>query len=246
MFQKEGFSNICINIAAILLLPFIFVSCGREIDDMAPQSEYTDNSGDEFSEDDGLVISAGCTVLIDTGKCCGRGMVYEKDEEAVVIVTAAHVLAQAECAEIIFSDGTVVDTDRIYVNDEADCGFIKAVFSEAGVDGAGYKGSSVLKNRKEFDSVVSGQGVFIADPEADNVLGCRYAAVIDSWIYVEDFQEYMMLLSGEADAGMSGSGVLDENGVFLGILCGGNDAGELAVLPYSIIDAKYIEISEKF
>jgi hypothetical protein len=41
---------------------------------------------------------------------------------------------------------------------------------------------------------------------------------------------------------MSGCGVLDENGVFLGVLCGGNDSGELAVLPYSIIDAKYTEM----
>lgn len=243
MFRKYKLNNICISIAVVIcLLPFCFASCGMETgDDTKQQSEYTE-SGNEFPEDDGLVMSAECIVSIDTGIFCGRGMVYEKDDESAVIVTAAHVLAQAEHAEITFSDGTVADTDRIYVNEGADCGFIRVVFSEAGVFDTGGIGS-VLKDRKEFDSVKSGQGVFIADPEAENVLGCRYATVIDSWIYVEDFQEYMMLLSGEADTGMSGSGVLDENGIFLGILCGGNDDGELAVLPYSIIDARYVEIS---
>jgi hypothetical protein len=86
--------------------------------------------------------------------------------------------------------------------------------------------------------------IFLADGNTENELGCRYAILEDSWIYVEDFGEYMMILSGEADAGMSGCAVLDENGVFLGILCGGNEDGELAVLPYSIVDARYEEMSK--
>lgn len=244
LMECTGLSNISIKLTALLCISLLFFSsCGRETDDRPQkQSGQADNSGNEFSEEEGLVISAGCAVLIDTGKYCGKGMVYEKDNESAVIVTAAHVLVQAESAEVTFSDGTVADTDRIYVNDGSDCGFIRVVFSEAGIDNADYI-CSVLKDRSVFDDVQSGQGVFIADPGAENVLGCRYATVIDSWIYVEDFQEYMMLLSGEADTGMSGSGVLDENGIFLGILCGGNEDNELAVLPYSIIDARYVEIS---
>lgn len=250
VYEVGYLSKIRIKLTALIcILLLLFSSCGRNAEDssrkqslQADNGDNMENEADGFLEDDGLVTSAGCIVLIDTGSFYGKGMVYERDDESVVIVTAAHVLAQAESARVTFGDGTVADTDRIYADGGADCGFIKLAFSETAISDT----SSVLKDREAFDNVQSGQGVFIADLDADNVLGCRYATVIDRWIYVEDFKEYMMLLSGEADTGMSGSGVFDENGVFLGILCGGNDDGELAVLPYSIIDARYIEISEKF
>ena len=51
----------------------------------------------------------------------------------------------------------------------------------------------------------------------------------------------MMLARGEALQGMSGGGVFDQRGHFIGILCGGNADGELAVLPLSIIEARYLE-----
>jgi hypothetical protein len=199
-------------------------------------------SDNSFSGDDGLVVSAGCAVTISTDKLYGMGAVYENTGDRLIIVTAAHVLQQAEYADITFLDGSVARTEEIYADELSDCGFVTINLTAEEMDTL-KNTKSVIIDRNVFDRVSAGQGVFMADGNTDNDLRCRYAVLKDNWIYVEDFEEYMMLLSGEADAGMSGCGVFDENGVFLGILCGGNDSGELAVLPYSIIDAKYVEMS---
>jgi hypothetical protein len=208
----------------------ILTSCGKN-----------DEDNNSFDEDDGLVISAGCAVEISTDKLYGMGAVYENTGDRLVIVTAAHVLKQAEYADITFLDKTCIRTEEIYADEASDCGFVIIDLTAEGNDKL-KNTSCVIKDRKVFDVITAGQGVFLADGNTDNDLRCRYAVLEDNWIYVEDFGEYMILLSGEVYAGMSGCGVLDENGVFLGVLCGGNDSGELAVLPYSIIDAKYTEM----
>jgi hypothetical protein len=201
-----------------------------------------------YQEADGLINAVSAVVGINSGSYRGCGVIYEKNEEYMVILTVAHVLGNASEVTIIFSDGQECISDRIVRDDETDCGFIAVSISDAEADIHTDTGinveTAVTKNRDIFDNIQNGQGVFLADGNTENELGCRYAILEDSWIYVEDFGEYMMILSGEADAGMSGCAVLDENGVFLGILCGGNEDGELAVLPYSIVEARYEELSK--
>ena len=65
-----------------------------------------------------------------------------------------------------------------------------------------------------------------------------YAFVVEPWIYVEDFTQYMLLLQGLPEPGMSGGGAFTEDGVFLGILCGADEEGKVAVVPYSIIESE--------
>ena len=65
-----------------------------------------------------------------------------------------------------------------------------------------------------------------------------YAFVVDPWIYVEDFDQYMLLLQGLIAPGMSGGGAFTEDGVFVGILCGGDEEGKVAVVPYSMIETE--------
>ena len=55
---------------------------------------------------------------------------------------------------------------------------------------------------------------------------------------MEDFDEHMILLQGLMVPGMSGGGAFTEDGVFLGILCGADEEGKVAVVPYSIIEAE--------
>ena len=56
--------------------------------------------------------------------------------------------------------------------------------------------------------------------------------------HVEDFDQYMLLLQGLIAPGMSGGGAFTEDGVFVGILCGGDEEGKVAVVPYSMIETE--------
>lgn len=55
---------------------------------------------------------------------------------------------------------------------------------------------------------------------------------------MEDFDQYMLLLQGLIAPGMSGGGAFTEDGVFVGILCGGDEEGKVAVVPYSMIETE--------
>ena len=69
---------------------------------------------------------------------------------------------------------------------------------------------------------------------------CEYPGkVLDDWIYVEDFDNYMLICDCQAEAGMSGGAVITEDGGLAGLICGENDNGVLAVLPVTVIRSEY-------
>ena len=62
-------------------------------------------------------------------------------------------------------------------------------------------------------------------------------SVAEPWIYIEDFDNYMLLCHAYAIPGVSGGGVFTQEGILVGILCGGNEADQVAVLPWSVMEA---------
>ncbi len=195
----------------------------------------------------GTICLAGCAgkgqtapesiVGVEAGGFKGSGVLYDMDEDGMVILTAAHVVESAEDGvEVFFGEQTQVEGVIYAVSEHSDVAFIQ-VPSQA----------LPPKKRAEFIPVKVDKQAFdgIQAEDAVKMLGAGGAAregvMLEPWIYVEDFSQYMMLIQGQADGGMSGGGVFDGNGCFLGIVCGANDAGEVAVLPLSIITAEYEE-----
>ncbi len=179
-------------------------------------------------------------VRVTAGDLSGSGVIYELDENRVIVVTAAHVLEHAENAggvEVFFGEQDGTESFTYVKSEHADIALI-----EVPVGGLSQEQlaacAPVKVDKKVFDGMQPGDAVTLsgADSEAP-----WEGVVLEPWIYVEDFAQYMMLVQGQADAGMSGGGVFDETGCFLGIICGVSDSGEVAVLPLSIIAAVYAE-----
>ena len=63
--------------------------------------------------------------------------------------------------------------------------------------------------------------------------------VIASSALLEGFQKEMLYGKGNAVPGMSGSGVFDHYGNYLGMVTGGNLLGEIAAVPVRDIVAAY-------
>lgn len=192
--------------------------------------------------EDGLMQSLSAAVQIFADNHHGSGVIYGQKDDGIVVVTAAHVIpSDCQKIKIVFRDGEEAVCTEYRLIEEADCAFLTIKEEIQPLD-CQEKYGIVKKDREVFDAIQSEEGVFMVDYEAENDLGCRFAMVIENWIYVEDFGTHMMLVSGEAHSGMSGCGVFEENGCFLGILCGANDKGELAVLPYSRIETEFTKL----
>ena len=172
-------------------------------------------------------------VSVQTELYSGKGIVYAWQEGAGYIVTAGHILdglsAQSPCA-VVFSNGEKRTAEVIYRSDFADVAFLKVEGDEVPV---------VTMDRKSFDALSEGDTLYRLEADEEKLVKVE-GTLLSPWIYLEDFALDMMLAKLECGRGMSGCGIYDKNGYFVGILCGISHEGEAAILPLSIIESQWI------
>lgn len=183
-------------------------------------------------------ILAGSAVQLNAGSVIGSGVILALNEEETVIVTARHVVEQSDEVSILFADGSSAQSMDIRKSDSADAALIRVPSAQLAEDTINAC-RKVTVNKKEFDAL-SENSIIIVMGSVDGTAANAYEGVLlNPWIYMEDFEQHMMLARTWAFPGMSGGGVFDQKGYFIGILCGGNDENEIAVLPLSIIVSEY-------
>lgn len=181
-------------------------------------------------------------VQLTAGEITGSGVVYENNEENMIIVTAAHVLQSAkDSVEVIFEDGSVVESNDYVISNTSDIALV--VVGGETIEEENY---SVVKMDKDaFDVLAGGENLVLQGISGKGEKEEINGTLIYPWIFSEDFNQYMMLIRGEILPGMSGGAVFDEAGCFVGILCGTNEeVREVAAVPLSIIMAEYELIGE--
>lgn len=178
---------------------------------------------------------SGMMVQIGAGSQLGSGVIYGTEGEQLLILTAAHVLEEAEASlRVTFADGFSVVCDDFSRLDMGDIGLIWVDTSEIpGESLEIYLCANV--DKESFDGVEPGAGCIVMGSRTGVAAEAYEGTVLEPWIYMEDYGQYMIWVKAEGKPGMSGGGLFDRQGHFLGILSGGNEDGELAVVPLSII-----------
>lgn len=174
-------------------------------------------------------------VQIQAGDLLGSGVIYEEDEKSLLIATAGHVLTHTNGEILVtFPDGTQVTATEAETVGSCDLAFVWV--DKEKLSGETWKVClPVPTDRDVFDTLKEYDDVWMYGGETGMPV---YAFVVDPWIYVEDFGQNMLLLQGLAEPGMSGGGVFSEDGVFLGIICGADEEGKVAAVPYSMIQTE--------
>lgn len=183
-------------------------------------------------------------VEIKAAEMSGSGVIYERNEDALIILTAGHVLQTApDSVEVIFEDGFVAESSSYSVSQTSDIAFINI-----SMDSLPTKQSEeyrpVTRDKESFDALAEGEEMTLRGISDDGEMQQLNSSLIYPWIYAEDFQQYMMLLRGEILPGMSGGGVFDEAGNFVGILCGVSEERQIAAVPLSLVLAEYTLVYE--
>ena len=175
-------------------------------------------------------------------KTAGTGVVFSTGGDGAWIATAAHLLENMDEEDVVtlLADGVVVRCETWVVAEDADIAFLfipkmdtagktRVVFEKARTDKAYY------------DTLAAGDPV-AARGYCNGEFVEYQGKLATSWIYVEDFGQHMMLAECQVNHGMSGGGLYDDAGNLIGMICGGNDQGELAAVPWHVMEAWFEEL----
>ncbi len=197
-----------------------------------------EDSGNENLADLLQRAGGGMMVQLRAGGLLGSGVICGTEEDRLLILTAAHVLEKAEDAvAVIFADGECVSADQFECSEMGDFAVVQVT---AGDIPEVTLAQCLCANldKESFDAAVSGQGCIAMGSRSGVAAEAYEGVILDHWIYMEDYGQYMMWVRAEGKPGMSGGGLFDRQGHFLGIISGGNEDGELAVVPLSLMLAE--------
>lgn len=177
------------------------------------------------------------TVQIQGSRVMGSGTIWAKEEGRLVIATAAHVVSDNSPLAVRFGQGEPMEARLLFVSDQVDLAFLEVSLSEVETRAVPWR--TARRDREVCERLEAGQPLWIMGSvreAADRICG---GSVAEPWIFLEDFDNYMLLGHADVVPGESGGGVFTREGILAGILCGGNEADQIAVLPWSVMEAVY-------
>lgn len=187
---------------------------------------------------------------VSTGgrRAVGTGVVYQVSEEGVWIATTAHVLenkAEEEQIWLKVAEDSIslmpLVCEQWHIVQGNDLAFLYLAYADIAKADENIEFVPIEADKAGYDALEAGAAVFACG--YSNGESVEYQGVLtENWIYVEDLSQYMMVAECEVKHGMSGGGLYDEAGRFVGMLCGGNEKGELVAVPWHVIEARFEEI----
>ena len=175
----------------------------------------------------------------------GSGCIYGYDEvrQALVIITAGHVLKDLQGSiEVGLVDGTVLPAASFLTEEECDLGYVYLPYEKLPEKGKAYFEKEADGKFREFLQIRESSSLQKNDafhmPDKISTGECSFVTgyVVDPDRYLEEFGCEMIYADGGAVPGMSGSGMFDDSGRLIGILCGATEQYELAGVPAERIE----------
>ncbi len=199
-----------------------------------------------------------CIVQIHSNGSYGAGTIWSMDEEYITIITNKHVLENWSTGDnhyVIFYDGAVTDAELFGTSEDTDVGIIRVSVDEIPYfelihyRSVNYdmdifncltvedeiitigSANAVKKNTGDEKILLYGENSRIANEVYSGV-------IVSTDIYVTKLDKNMIYCYCYARGGMSGGGVFDSYGHYIGMLTGGTQDNEaVAIRLPDVIDA---------
>lgn len=172
-------------------------------------------------------------VRVQTNGHYGSGSIFALDEDKITIVTNRHVLQYwDDDSYVTFFNGASGSGWMVDCPGQADVGVL-CVYT-AGLSAEELNGLS--KVEVSDSEPERGDWFFMADVASDVWEPVFYQGqILEPLVYLEDFGMQMLYGDSAFRAGMSGCGVFNAEGKYIGMLTGGTDQNEVAAVPVEVV-----------
>lgn len=201
---------------------------------VAPLLEWEDPEAENLA---GMLqdTCGGMMVQLTIGRFTGSGVICGAEEDSLVIVTAGHVLVDAaEGIQITFVDGWETKAVDVFLSELADLAVLKVPLEEIPVTHL-EKYMTANMDKSGYDNLQTEDGCIVMGSRSGVAEDAYEGSVLEPWIYMEDYGQYMIWVKAAGKPGMSGGGLFDRQGHLLGILSGVSGDGEWAAVPLALV-----------
>ncbi len=174
------------------------------------------------------------SVAVTCGEYYGCGTIYDDDKSSFTIVTARHVLQD-------YYDGASEDIMVKFENNESGTASILYEDIDLAIVFLGVGKKDISTDYYSVSDISSGSGtssesgstlyigqtIYLVDANTGDIYA---GSIANPSVYSEDFGMDMIYCYCAVTPGMSGTGLFDEEGKYLGILLGGSDEAEAVCL----------------
>ncbi len=175
----------------------------------------------------------------------GSAILFQQDESLLYVLTASHVVSEMALDEKVtlrFFDGWEISCSDISFSEASDLAMIQIPAKEIPAEHRKLY-QCIQWDKESFDQLQRGDKCIAIGQSQANGYIQHEGNILESWIYMEDYGQYMLWADVAVEPGMSGGGLLDEKGQLIGILSGGSEDGELAAVPLSLVLQFTIDLS---
>lgn len=220
--------------AFVCVLSLTALYLGRQ-EQAADEADYVQEEGEIREDNFQLSDVLGSCVRIQAEGHHGSGSIYKLLENEIIIVTNWHVLQywNNEDSYVTFFNGAVGSGKVIARSEQADIGFLSirtAFFMAEEFEG--------LHAVNKSDRILTrGDALYMVDIASDVWQPEVYEGqVLEPLRYLDEFGIQMLYGESLFKPGMSGCGVFDGEGKYVGMLTAGTDQNEIAAVPLEIIE----------
>ena len=182
----------------------------------------------------------GSCVRIQAKGHYGSGSILALTANKIAIVTNRHVLQYwEEDSYVTFFNGAVGRGQVAKLSEQADVGILCVDTADLSSEELGGLNAIEISDAEPE----RGNWFFMADIASDVWNPVFYLGqVLEPLVYLEDFDVEMFYGDSAFRAGMSGCGIFDTDGKYIGMLAGGTDQNEVAAVPLQAITNFYNNI----
>lgn len=249
--------NIRMVIFLIILLSGIILMCSRWNNYINEKCEKEDNSDffitiptqqslDIENPEKAAVLAKATTVRLEVStkeeNWTGTAVVWDQTEDELILLTTAHLIEKTDkyLAAVIeenYKNPGIYICEVLGLSDELDLGVVSLSKSEIPEEVL-EQVCCVRLHQRTYDTIIEGDRCFTIGSSLNGTADVEHALVFTKAGFEEEgIGEELFLFEGACEPGMSGSGVFDGYGHFVGMVIAADEERTLAI-PMSQINAE--------